>query len=54
MSAQWRRVAVAPGHQLRVRRSPEPASRTGFVKVTQSRRGSIEIREQLWNEGTPA
>ena len=54
VSAHQRLVTLAPGHQLLVRRGREPAAKPGCVRVIHRSRGSIDIPERAWLEGSPA
>jgi hypothetical protein len=49
-TSQYRAVTVAPGHTLRLRKSPEQTDRPGFIRVTGSRRAPFDVKASLWNE----
>jgi len=48
MSAEHRRVEVAPGHAVTVYRAPRQSGREGFVTVAKSHRPPFDVCEERW------
>lgn len=46
--ADWRRVTVAPGHVVLARPAKQATSRPGFIRITNRRRGDIEVPVDAW------
>jgi hypothetical protein len=49
MPTEYRRVQVAPGHTVTVRRVPKVQPRNGKVLVVKSHREPFEVDEAKWN-----
>jgi hypothetical protein len=52
--SERRRVTVAQGHTVTVRRTGVPSDRPGFVRVKTTHRAPFDIAERLWNEAPVA
>lgn len=50
MGAQYRRVTVAQGHTVTIRRVSKQPDRPGYVHVSKSHRPPFFVRASLWNE----
>lgn len=51
MPAQHRRVEIAPGHSLLVRRLSDPATRPGHIVVCNRHRQPFELPVERWESG---
>ena len=51
MSAQYRRIEIAPGHRVTVYRAPRQSGRAGFVTVRKSHRPPFDVSVDRWTNG---